>query len=166
MASYSRKSCSSCAILLPQPEMCRREVTPMSVRGHPLPSRMKWFCHHCAPPNFHDIQRAEYEQAKVDKDAAIYNEKKRLWQEEQERRRLANLAKRKEAAKQQNEADELQNPYSDRSTEDQTLDLSSIKKTSMIEGSHQPIPRYNSLFLIFFVFMLIVSAVIGWLALS
>nr|WP_289073545.1 hypothetical protein [uncultured Halomonas sp.] len=99
MASYSRKSCSSCGLRRPQPEMLRREITPMSVRGQPLPPRMKWFCHHCAPPSCLEIQQAKRAQEKAEKDAAIYHEKKRQWQVEQERRRVANLEKLNSALK-------------------------------------------------------------------
>ena len=132
MVSYSRKSCSSCGIRLPQPEMCRRAVTPTSVRGHPLPSRLKWFCHHCAPPSFFDIQRAKREQERSDKDAAIYNEKKREWQAEQERRRLSNLAKRQESGRQENESAELYEQDSDQSIEDRSLNMRLSKRSLMM----------------------------------
>lgn len=94
MASYARKTCSSCGIRLPQPEMCERMVTPTSVRGVPLSPRLKWFCRRCAPPSPWEQMTRKMEQEKIAKQDAIYNEKKKLWQEEQEQRRLANQAKR------------------------------------------------------------------------
>ncbi|MEH6642800.1 hypothetical protein [Vreelandella glaciei] len=163
MASYSRKACSSCGLRLPQPEMFRREVTPMSIRGHPLPARMKWFCNHCVPPSFLEIQRAELEQAKADNDAAIYNDKKRQWQVEQERRRLANLAKRKEAVKEDGESDGVQNQHSNRNDEDRSSDSSQSKQGPESAKPQQNIHRINLVSPGWVLLLLIALAAIGWL---
>lgn len=94
MTSYARKTCSNCGIQLPQPEMLQRDVTPLGVRGNPLPTRQKWFCAQCAPRTSEDLWRdirqreAAVEKAFREKD----NVNKRIWREEQERRRLANLS--------------------------------------------------------------------------
>lgn len=96
MATYARKTCSDCGIMLPQPEMLRREVTPTGVRGNALSPRLKWFCVHCAPPTLEEWRQESYERDRAYERA--FREKdavgKLAWREEQERRRLANLAKR------------------------------------------------------------------------
>lgn len=163
MASYSRKACSSCGLRLPQPEMFRREVTPMSIRGHPLPARMKWFCNHCVPPSFLEIQRAELEHAKVDNDAAIYNEKKRQWQVEQERRRLANLTKRKEAVKEYGESDGLHNQHSNRNAEYRPPDFSQSKQGPKSTKPQRNIHRFNLVSSGWILLLFTALAAVGWL---
>lgn len=96
MAAYARKACSNCGILLPQPEMLQREVTPLGVRGNALPSRLKWFCSLCAPPTAEEIWRDNFQREKAIEEAARERDrpKRQAWREEQERRRLANVARR------------------------------------------------------------------------
>lgn len=96
MALYARKACSNCGIMLPQPQMCQRDVTPTDVRGNPLPPRPKWFCGDCAPPSAEEIRWSKFAEAlelerqrKAKADQVSYSLKKLKWREEEERRRLA-----------------------------------------------------------------------------
>tara|TARA_R110002020_G_scaffold26307_8_gene84986 strand:+ start:11217 stop:11603 length:387 start_codon:yes stop_codon:yes gene_type:complete len=123
---------------------------------------MKWFCDHCAPPSFLEIQRTEREQVKADKYAAIYKERKRQWQLEQERRRLANLAKRKEAVKEYGESGGLQNKHSDRNVEDRQLNFSQSKEWPKSAKTQRNIHRFNLVSSGWILLLLVSVAVVGW----
>lgn len=65
-------------------------VTPTGVSGRALASRPKWFCRLHLPR-----YESAFEAKRLEEEANSYKAKKLLWAEEQERRRLANLDKRK-----------------------------------------------------------------------
>lgn len=107
MASYARKTCSACGLRMPQPEMRGRLVSPISVRGTPLPPRMKWFCSSCDEKELQKLlEELKLQSLAKEKYAAelrqqkeVYDNKKKRWQEEQEQRRLENIEKRRSDAK-------------------------------------------------------------------
>lgn len=98
MAEYAKRTCHSCGIRLPQPQMRRLTIEPIGVRGNLLAAREVWICDRCFPqwklkdPYYRML--AEHDARRIDAENKKYADGKRLWAEEQERRRLANIERR------------------------------------------------------------------------
>lgn len=103
MAEYAKRTCYGCGIRLPQPQMQRLEIERTGVRGNSLPTRPEWICERCFPrfrmrsPLYRYMAQREAERAeRAEREKASYEAGKLAWAEEQERRRIANLERKRQ----------------------------------------------------------------------
>lgn len=95
MAEYAKRTCFQCGVRLPQPKMQAVEVSKIAESGLALSTRDKWMCPGCWESycSIHFLSDRILD-GKLLNEAQKTKDGKLRWIEEQEKRRLANIAQK------------------------------------------------------------------------